>query len=460
MKRKSQAPVFAISIDDTDEKTGVNLISFVSKPAIEADFVALSEQVRLAKDAHKQILTGPVLIPDKKIFRLTEEEEPFYIQFDADTIERIRNKFHKHNFTHATSDEHELPLDGNYVVESWLISDAEKDKAVALGLSDLPVGTWMVSYRVEDADYWEKEILSGNKRGFSLEGFFDYEEVKEQLSKTHMPKNEKGWFARMKADAPKLNLSTIELEDGTTVIHDPITNKLYSDDNAFLPSGTYKTKQGQTFKVETSTSVYQWWYPEEQKLKSEKMSKTTKPASFFARLAALFRSDKPAYDKLMMSLKTLEGGDQIEIDDETKEVFKLDAEGNRGEALPDGTYTLEDGSTIEVVEGKLKEAEPDPEEDQELSKAQARIAELEKQLSDANAAKLSAEQKATELETKLKAEEDKATKLASEKQELEVKLSKKPGAEKLKLGGDKEPEGEGLTPAQKRLQQLRAQTKK
>ncbi|TPE44932.1 XkdF-like putative serine protease domain-containing protein [Pontibacter mangrovi] len=452
MKRKSQAPVFAISIDDTDEKTGVNLISFVSRPAIEADFVALSQSVKLAQDKHKQILTGPVLIPDKKIFRLTEDEEPFYIQFDADTIERIRNKFHKNNFTHATNDEHELALDGNYVVESWLISDAEKDKAVALGLSDLPVGTWMVSYRVEDADYWEKEILSGNKRGFSLEGLFDYEEVKEQLSKTDTPdqdmKKPKGWFQRMSA----LKLSTIELEDGTVIVHDPITNKLFNSDNTYLESGTYKTKQGVTFKVETSTSVYQWFYQEPEKLAQTEMKKPLKKPGLIARMMAKLTAF------MALATMTLEDGSTIEVDDETKEVFSLSEEGERGEPLADGTYTLEDGTTIEVAEGKLKEAAP--EEDQELSKAQARIAELEKQLSDANASKLSAEQKATELEAKLKAEEDKATKLSAEKQELEVKLKKKPGAELLKMGGDKEPADERLSPAQVRLAEVRSRNKK
>lgn len=455
MKRKNQAPVFAISINDTDEKTGVNLISFVSRPAIEADFVALSEQpLRFAKQAHKQILTGPVLIPDKKIFRLTEEEEPFYIQFDADTIERIRNKFHKNSYTHATNDEHALALDGNYVVESWLITDADKDKAVALGLSDLPVGTWMVSYRVEDAEYWEKEIVSGNKRGFSLEGFFDYEEVKEQLSKTDTPdqdmKKPKGWFQRMSA----LNLSTIELEDGTAIVHDPISGKLYTSDNDLLPSGTYKTKQGVTFKVETTVETYQWYNQEREKLNQTEMSKNPKKPGLIARMMAKMSA------MLALATMTLEDGSSIEVDDETKEVFALDAEGNRGEAMADGTYTLEDGSTIEVEGGKLKETEPDPEESEEMKAANARISSLEKQLSDANASKLSAEQKATELEAKLKAEEDKATKLSAEKQELEVKLSKKPGAEKLKLGGDKEPGDEKLSPAQVRLAEVRNRNKK
>ncbi|MBA9076074.1 XkdF-like putative serine protease domain-containing protein [Rufibacter quisquiliarum] len=431
MKRKEKAPVYAISIDDT-EKTGVNLISFVSRPAIEADFVALSKPapLLLAKDAHKQILTGPVLVPDKKIFRLSEDEEPFYITFSAETIEGIRNKFFKQGHTQATNHEHELPLDGNYVVESWIITDAEKDKAFALGLSGLPVGTWMVSYHVPDADYWRDKVMTGEVKGFSLEGFFNNEEVKEQLSKTDMP-NPKGWHAKMSG----LKLSTIELEDGSTIVHDPISNKLYSSDNDILPSGIYKTKQGVSFKVETSTNVYQWWYEQTEQKLSTDMSKNTKPASLFARMMKTFNSDKAAYNKLLMAAKTLEGGDQIEIDDDTKEVFKLDAEGNRGEALPDGTYTLEDGTTIEVVEGKLKEAEETPSAEEELSTAKAMIADLTKQLQEANAAKLAAE-------TALAAEKENSTKLAADKVALQAQVDKKPAAAPVKLGGDQGPSGD------------------
>lgn len=346
MKRKEKAPVYAISIDDT-EKTGVNLISFVSRPAIEADFIALSKPapLLLAKDLHKQILTGPVLVPDKKIFRLSEDEEPFYITFSTETIEGIRNKFFKQGHTHATNHEHELALDGNYVVESWIITDTEKDKAFALGLSDLPVGTWMVSYHVPDADYWQNKVLTGEVKGFSLEGFFNNEKIKEQLAQTDMSKN-------------------------------------------------------------------------------------TKPASFFARLFTAFRKeDKTEYNRLLMAAKTLEGGEQIEVDDDTKEVFKLDTEGNRGEALPDGTYTLEDGTTIEVVEGKLKEAAAEPTAEEELSTAKQMISDLTRQLNEANAAKLAAE-------TALAAEKEASTKLTAEKLELQKQVDKKPATTPVKLGGD------------------------
>lgn len=173
-------PVFSIVLND-DDRTGVSLVSFVESPAIQSNFVALSEQglqVKLATDGMKQVLTGPVLIPDRNIVRLDEKGEPYYITFSAATIESIANKFFKKGKgLHKTNAEHEIALDGNYVVESWIITDPEKDKSAALGLSGLPVGTWMLSYKVEDAGYWKDEILTGKRKGFSLEGMFDYQPV-------------------------------------------------------------------------------------------------------------------------------------------------------------------------------------------------------------------------------------------------------------------------------------------
>lgn len=397
-----QAPVFQIGISTEDQQTGVNLISFVANPAIEADFVALSaHKLHLATDGMKQILTGPVLIPDKQIFRKDEEGKPFYIVFTSEVIEGIRNKFHKEKHTHATNDEHAVALDGNYVVESWIIADAEKDKAVALGLSDLPAGTWMVSYHVPDADYWEKEILSGNKRGFSLEGFFNYEEVKAELSKLHAPKS---------------------------------------------------TAQNLT--------------PD--------MSNTTKKPGLLARMKAKLAA-------LLLSVLALADGTSIEVDDDTKEVFKLDDEGNRTEPLADGTYELSDGSTIEVADGKLKEAAADGDAEEANLEATVlsdgsyelpggdvlTIAEGAYAIVQAGgeaAAEEATEEIAAELaalKEQVKAKDGEIAKLSATVEAQKVQLSRKPSTQPVKLGGDKDKDVDvGKTPAQVRLAEVRARNKK
>jgi hypothetical protein len=175
----SLIPIYSIKLDKDDKRSGVSLISFVENPAIQANFVSLSQQqeVKLARDEMKRILTGPVLIPEKQILRQNGAGEYYYITFSSDVIEQIRDKFFREGNISNTNSEHEIALSGNYVVESWIVTNPEKDKSVALGLGEQAPGTWMVSYKVDDKEFWEKEILTGKRKGFSLEGIFDYEPV-------------------------------------------------------------------------------------------------------------------------------------------------------------------------------------------------------------------------------------------------------------------------------------------
>jgi hypothetical protein len=56
------------------------------------------------------------------------------------------------------------------VVESWIVEDTEKDKTAKYEMS-VPVGTWMISMKVNNDDIWEKVKL-GEVKGFSIEGYF------------------------------------------------------------------------------------------------------------------------------------------------------------------------------------------------------------------------------------------------------------------------------------------------
>jgi len=66
--------------------------------------------------------------------------------------------------------QHEIPLQGNTVVESWIKEDATHDKSVKYGL-DAPVGTWLVSMKINDDAIWQL-AKSGEIKGFSIEGYF------------------------------------------------------------------------------------------------------------------------------------------------------------------------------------------------------------------------------------------------------------------------------------------------
>jgi hypothetical protein len=56
------------------------------------------------------------------------------------------------------------------VVESWIIEDSKQDKSAKYGF-DLPVGTWMISMKVNNDDVW-KDVKEGKVKGFSIEGQF------------------------------------------------------------------------------------------------------------------------------------------------------------------------------------------------------------------------------------------------------------------------------------------------
>ena len=178
---------------ENDNETGVNLVSFVSYPAIERDFVALSEPEKQFHTLNhdKQIVTGPALIPNQQILRISEDGTPYFIKFSRETIEKIRDKYHRLKKTDLTNDEHETPLAGNFLVESWIIEEPTKDKAAALGLSGLPAGTWVLSFKVPDTNYWAEAIKSGIRAGFSIEGVFNTDLIETEIKQNKMTVAEK-----------------------------------------------------------------------------------------------------------------------------------------------------------------------------------------------------------------------------------------------------------------------------
>ena len=154
-----------------DDDIGVEAISVVENPAIEEDFIALKKQeYKFAEqDKEKRLLVGAALVPNKPIFRKNKDEE-YYIFFSKETVRKASQMFFKNGNQSQATLEHEVKLDGMTVVESWIV-ESEKDKSRHYGL-DVPVGTWMVSMKVESEDVWNDYVKDGKVKGFSIEAFF------------------------------------------------------------------------------------------------------------------------------------------------------------------------------------------------------------------------------------------------------------------------------------------------
>jgi len=162
---------------DENGKLGLTAMGLVDVPAIEENWVALSsEKIKLASvDKERRMLYGAALIPEKLILRIDKNNEEYYMKFERETIERLAHDFYKKNLHHTTNLQHQYPVTGVTIVESWL-KEGNSDKSLALGLTDLPDGTWFIGAKIDDDTVWE-EVKSGAIRGFSIEGMFTEQSV-------------------------------------------------------------------------------------------------------------------------------------------------------------------------------------------------------------------------------------------------------------------------------------------
>ena len=128
-------------------------------------------------DDEQRIVVGPAMIPDQLIPRLDQMGNKFHVFFSKDTIKKIAEKFFKemkHNNTDVNHDDEVTKT--NTLLESWIVEDPKMDKSAVYGF-DVPVGTWMTSYRINDDDTWN-QIKAGELNGFSVTGDFIQKAIK------------------------------------------------------------------------------------------------------------------------------------------------------------------------------------------------------------------------------------------------------------------------------------------
>jgi hypothetical protein len=168
--------IVELILDDQQMASGIDAISIVEAPAIESNFIALkSHEVKFAQvDAEKRILMGPVLIPDKPIYRkqmMNGEMQEFYVYFSKNTVCRASQMFLMKGNQGKATIEHDMAVQGICMVESWIKEDMEKDKSAIYNMND-PIGTWMGCLKVTNDEIWNDYVKTGRVKGFSIEGYF------------------------------------------------------------------------------------------------------------------------------------------------------------------------------------------------------------------------------------------------------------------------------------------------
>jgi len=133
-----------------------------------------SKQYFQIDSEEKHIVLGPAMIPDQKIFRKDELGRPYYVFFSPETIKMIAEKYMRNKLIDNNDQMHDgKAIKDIHVLESW-IKESDNDKSTDYGYKDLPVGTWFVSMKVNNAEIWDK-VKSGKLNGFSVSGFFSEE---------------------------------------------------------------------------------------------------------------------------------------------------------------------------------------------------------------------------------------------------------------------------------------------
>ena len=182
----------------TDSETYA--ISMVEQPAIESDFVALSEQKEekiqaFLESNERHMVYGAALIPDKDIYRNNGEQE-FYISFTKESIEKMSQDFMKEYRQNEVTLDHQEMANDITITESWLVEDPYKDKSNALGIN-VPQGTWMIGMKVNQIDVWDR-VKAGELKGFSVESMISLEEFGKQNDNNMINVDEMSFWTRMK----------------------------------------------------------------------------------------------------------------------------------------------------------------------------------------------------------------------------------------------------------------------
>jgi hypothetical protein len=159
-----------------DAECGIDRISLVNDPAVDAYFVSFSKdkiQQMFTTNEEQKMITGVVMRCDYPIYRNDEHLGEYYINFSADVIKQMAQKLLRDNNQNNVNIEHMFNSDveGVEMVELF-IKDRNKGKNPT-GFEDINDGSLFATFKVDNQDIWQ-QIKNGTFKGYSLEGLFNY----------------------------------------------------------------------------------------------------------------------------------------------------------------------------------------------------------------------------------------------------------------------------------------------
>lgn len=160
---------------------GDPMLNWCESKMNDEDFKA-SNMAFAIQDEDKHIISGPIMLADKPIYRSNDKFGEHYVVFKAETIKDIAIKFSKKGYQDKVNLMHDkgMAVDGLIMFESFIV-DKERGIMPMAGYEDAKDGSWFGSFYVENEQVW-KLIKEGKVKGFSVEGFFEYPMDKKEPS--------------------------------------------------------------------------------------------------------------------------------------------------------------------------------------------------------------------------------------------------------------------------------------
>ena len=171
--------LYELTVED-ENVDEVFAISLVENPAIESNFVYFhkEEVVFASVNDEKRILIGPVLIPSKHILRVDAAGEPYEVFFTKETVAKLAQNYLMKGYQGQSTLEHDGKIKDVTLVESWIKESKLNDKSNMYGLTNLPLGTWVGMFKVNNDEIWNDYVKTGKVKGLSIEGAFEHQLVK------------------------------------------------------------------------------------------------------------------------------------------------------------------------------------------------------------------------------------------------------------------------------------------
>ena len=236
------------------ENTGIFFVSLVDEPAIERNFVCFSKEnesecINLSiQNEEKRLISGVIISANYPILRINGDYK-YYILYKPETIQKMAEKMlYDGTFRNVDIMHNQKPVEGVKLVELY-IKDSSKGITPNF-VEDVPEGSLMGTFHVENDALWD-EIKNGEfLKGFSIGGFWEPVQLKKEDNNNEINNDEK-----MKNLLKKLlvKLASVETEKGTIYFADELAVgvEVFVDNENVEPAadGEYTLEDGRIVVV-------------------------------------------------------------------------------------------------------------------------------------------------------------------------------------------------------------------